>query len=397
MPVLIYFQNQTIHTMYPLPKNLIQLSVLILPLLFLSACSDKPTPVEKAVPGVMVTKASIQSIKETADFIARTEAVNDVNIRSRVQGYLLERRFIEGDDVDIGEVLFVIDPETYTAAVAQGNATVEKMKSEVARTGSDLEKYEKLYKTKTISEQDILKARSEKSEADANLEAARAQLTIAQSDLQHTEIKAPIRGRIGRSLVSAGNLVDTSSGALARLVELDPIYVSFGVSERNLISLKKMGQEQGRDQSDVPDIEVTLRLPNDEMYPISGELDFVDNVVDSSTGTVRVRAKFSNPDKLLVPGLFVHALIGRHSKTDALVIPEQAIQEDQGGKFVMVVDAENKVDIRRVKPGQAENGWLKINEGLEDGERVVVEGVQKIRPGMTVTTKEAPLAIQHGG
>ena len=390
-------KNQVIHTMHSFPGYSFRLPILILPLLLLGACSDKPAPREDAIPGVMVTKASIQSVKITSEFIARTEAVNDVDIRSRVQGYLLERRFIEGEDVEIGDVLFVIDPETYEAAVAQQKATVEKAKSEAVRTCSDLDKYEKLYKTKTISEQDILKARSEKSEANASLAAAQASLSIAQSDLRHTEITAPIRGRIGRSLASVGNLIDTSSGALARLVELDPIYVSFGVSERDLISIKNLVQEQGLEADAVPEIEVTLRLPDDEIYPTVGRLDFVDNVVDSNTGTVRIRAKFANPNQLLVPGLFVHAMVGRETKTQALVIPEQAIQEDQAGAFVMVVDTENKVDIRRVKTGRSEDGWLKIEEGLEDGEMVVVEGVQKVRPGMTVTTKVAPLAIQQGG
>lgn len=378
-------------------KYLFRLPVFVFPLLILTACSEKPVPRDVSVPGVMVTKASIQSIKETSEIIARTEAVNDVDIRSRVQGYLMEHRFIEGDDVEVGDVLFVIDPETYEAAVAQARATVAKAESEVTRTGSDLDKYEKLYKSKTISEQDILKARSDKSEADANVDAARAALSIAQSDLRHTEIKAPIQGRIGRSLTSVGNLIDTSSGALARIVELDPIYVSFGVSERDMISIKNLIKKQGLKSDAVPKIEVTLRLPDDELYPTAGRIDFIDNVVDSNTGTVRVRAKFKNPDKLLVPGLFVHAMVGRETKTQALVIPEQAIQEDQAGAFVMVVDAENKVDIRRVKTARSEGGWLKIKEGLEDGEQVVVEGIQKVRPGMTVTTKTAPLAIQQGG
>lgn len=378
-------------------KYLFRLPVFVFPLLILTACSEKPVPRDVSVPGVMVTKASIQSIKETSEIIARTEAVNDVDIRSRVQGYLMEHRFIEGDDVEVGDVLFVIDPETYEAAVAQARATVAKAESEVTRTGSDLDKYEKLYKSKTISEQDILKARSDKSEADANVDAARAALSIAQSDLRHTEIKAPIQGRIGRSLTSVGNLIDTSSGALARIVELDPIYVSFGVSERDMISIKNLIKKQGLKSDAVPKIEVTLRLPDDELYPTAGRIDFIDNVVDSNTGTVRVRAKFKNPDMLLVPGLFVHAMVGRETKTQALVIPEQAIQEDQAGAFVMVVDAENKVDIRRVKTARSEGGWLKIKEGLEDGEQVVVEGIQKVRPGMTVTTKTAPLAIQQGG
>jgi len=378
-------------------KGPLRFAVVSLAFLMLGGCNDSAPQPEKAPPGVMVSAASIQSIKHTSDFIARVEAVNDVSIRSRVQGYLVERSFIEGDDVSAGDVLFTIDPETYEAAVAQASATVAKAESEVMRTRSDLDKYEKLYKTKTISEQDILKARSAKAEADANLAAAEASLNIASSDLRHTEITAPISGRIGQSLTSVGNLIDSSTGTLARLVELDPIYVSFGISERDLIRIKSLTQAQNLEGADLPSIDVTLKLPDDEMYAQTGYLDFIDNVVDSTTGTVHVRARFSNPNKLLVPGLFVHALIGRSDETDALVIPEQALQEDQAGAFVMVVDSDNKVDIRRVKPGQSHNGWLTINDGLQDGEQVVVEGLQKIRPGMKVNASPASLAIKQEG
>ena len=374
-----------------------KLILLIPALALLTACQGEPAPQPKLAPGVMVTKVEIQSINDTTEIIARTEAVNDISLRARVQGYLLERRFIEGDDVEAGDVLFVIDPEAYAAEVANVEAKVEKARSELLRASSDLEKYEKLFKTKTISEQDILKYRSEKAEADAELASIQAQLRKAESDLAYTTIKAPISGRIGRSLVSEGNLIDPNSGTLARLVELDPIYVNFAISERDLISIKELILKENLSGAELPEIVVTLRLPNDELYAQKGKLNFLDNVVDSKTGTVGVRAVFSNPDRLLVPGMFVHALIGRNRATDTLVIPEQAKQQDQAGSFVMVVDADNKVDIRRIKTRRSVNGWLPVEDGLQDGEWVVVEGIQKVRPGMTVTTKVAPLAIKQEG
>lgn len=369
--------------------------ILLIPVLaLLTACQGEPEPQPPAVPGVMVSKVQIQAINDMAEIIARTEAVNDISLRARVQGYLLERRFVEGDDVEAGDVLFEIDPEAYAAEVASVEARVEKARSELLRTSADLEKYEKLFKTKTISEQDILKYRSEKAEAEAELSSVQAQLRKAQSDLTYTTIKAPISGRIGRSLVSEGNLIDPNTGTLARLVELDPMYVNFAISERDLVSIKERIKSENLSGAELPEIGVTLRLPNDELYEHKGKLDFLDNVVDSKTGTVGVRAVFSNPDSLLVPGMFVHALISRNQATDTLVIPEQARQEDQAGSFVMVVDADNKVDVRRIKTWRSVNGWLPVEDGLQDGEWVVVEGIQKVRPGITVTTKVAPLAIK---
>jgi membrane fusion protein (multidrug efflux system) len=365
--------------------------------LLLSACdNEQAAPQDRPAPGVMVTKATTQLVKETSEFIGRTEAVNDVSLRARVQGYLLERNFVEGDNIEFGDVLFTIESDIYQSEVAAAQGDVERAEAEVARTEDDLERYEKLYKSQNISEQDINKARNDKLQANANLTSSKANLQRAQTDLDNTVIRAPIKGRIGRSIVSVGSLIDPGGDPLARLVELDPMYVSINVSERALINIKKKQLELGLKEDELPNIEVQLRLPNNEMYAKKGKLDFVDNVVDTSTATVHVRAKFPNPDELLIPGMFVRVLVGTEDKTEALMIPEQSIQEDQAGKFVMIVDSENVVDVRRVKTGRASKGRMKIIDGLQDGESVVVEGMQKIRPGVTVTTSEAPLPSDTG-
>ena len=365
--------------------------------LLLAACdNEQAAPQDRPAPGVMVTKATTQLVKETSEFIGRTEAVNDVSLRARVQGYLLERNFVEGDNIEFGDVLFTIESDIYQSEVAAAQGNVERAEAEVARTEDDLERYEKLYKSQNISEQDINKARNDKLQANANLTSSKANLQRAQTDLDNTVIRAPIKGRIGRSIVSVGSLIDPGGDPLARLVELDPMYVSINVSERALINIKKKQLKLGLKEDELPNIEVQLRLPNNEMYANKGKLDFVDNVVDTSTATVHVRAKFPNPDELLIPGMFVRVLVGTEDKTEALMIPEQAIQEDQAGKFVMIVDSENVVDVRRVKTGRAAKGRVKIIDGLQDGENVVVEGMQKIRPGVTVTTTEAPLPSDTG-
>ncbi len=364
--------------------------------LLLAACGEEPAPQEIPAPGVMVTKATTQLVEEVSEFIGRTEAINDVKLRARVQGYLLERNFIEGENVEVGDILFKIESDTYEAEVAAAQGEVERAEAEVARTEDDLKRFEKLYKTQNVSERDINKARNDTLQAEANLTSSEAKLQRAQTDLDNTVIRAPIKGRIGRSIVSVGSLIDPGGDPLARLVELDPMYVSISVSESVLVIIKKKQLEAGLKEDQLPLIEVQLKLPNNDMYEMTGKVEFVDNVVDPNTATVLVRASFPNPDELLIPGMFVRVLISRKAKTEALMIPEQAIQEDQAGKFVMIVDSENIVDVRRVKIGRAENGRVKIIDGLQDGESVVVEGIQKIRPGVTVTTTEAPLPSSDG-
>ena len=360
-------------------------------ILLVYGCSEEAPPASSPTAGVMVSKASTQTIKETSEYIGRTLAVNDVELRARVQGYLHQRNFREGDDVEVGEVLFVIDADTYEDTVAAAKGEVEQAKAEVVRATDDLERFEGLTNSKAVSEQAVDQARSDKLQADARLTSAEANLSKAEYDLEHTKIKAPISGRIGRSIISVGNLVDGAAGPLARLVELDPIYVTFSISERDLISVKERRIKEGGGDQDFKKIEVKLRLPSGNEYSESGRLDFIDNAVDPATGTVTIRAKFPNPQKLLVPGLFVRTILKRQETVDKLMIPEQSVQEDQAGKFVMVVDAENIVDQRRVKTGNNINGRLVVLDGLQEGENVVVEGIQKVRPGMTVSIKEAPL------
>ncbi len=360
-------------------------------LLLLAACERKVEPPERPAPGVMVSKVSSQLIKESSEFIGRTLAVNDVQLRARVQGYLLERNFREGDNVEVGDILFKIESETYEAEVGAAQGRVEQAEAEVARTADDLQRYEKLYKSQNISEQEINRARNDKLQAEANLTSARADLHRAQTDLDNTTIQAPIKGRIGRSIISVGNLIDPGGEPLARIVELNPMYVSINVAERSLVTIKNKQLELGLSEDELPPVDVQLRLPDNTIYEHIGRLDFVDNVVNTGTATVSIRARFPNPDELLIPGMFVRALIGREEKVQALLIPEQAIQEDQAGKYVMVVDSDNVVDVRRVKVGRGFQGMLTVTDGLQDGEQVVVEGMQKIRPGVTVTTREAPL------
>jgi membrane fusion protein (multidrug efflux system) len=191
-------------------------------------------------------------------------------------------------------------------------------------------------------------------------------------------------------MASVGDLVTPQSGELARLVELDPIYASFSVSERDVIAAKRRLQQRGQAEAALAKLNVTLRLPDGSDYEQVGQLDFIDNTVDRKTGTVVVRARFDNPEKLLVPGMYVSTILGRRETTDRLVIPQAAIQEDQAGVFVMVVGPDDKVEQRRIETGQTFAGELVVRTGLEPDEQVIVEGIQKVRPGQVVAPKVAP-------
>jgi membrane fusion protein (multidrug efflux system) len=370
--------------------NTVAFVIAMAALIGLTGCEQGPKVAPEAPPpGVLVAKVAPRAISETVEFVGQTVAVNDVILRSQVEGYLLERKFEEGDDIEAGAELYLIDPEIYGAKVAAAEGKVAQAKAELVRATKDLKRFRELIKKQSISQQNLDKAESDSLQAAADLKSAEAELLRAEIDLSHTVIRAPIEGRIGRSAVSIGDLVTPGTEQLARLVELDPIYATFSVSERDIIAAKR--RYDAGEGTEIEDVEVTLRLPDGTIYEHIGRLDFIDNVVDRRTGTVIIRAHFDNPDKLLTPGIYVSTRIGREETTERLVIPQAAVSEDQAGSFVMVVDPDNKVEQRRVETGRADAGVLVINAGLDPDEMVIVEGIQKVRPGLVVDPKMAPI------
>jgi membrane fusion protein (multidrug efflux system) len=365
--------------------------------LLTAGCDSGPQQtVEAPPPGVLVAKVARRQLSETIEYVGQTVAVNDVSLRAQVSGYLLERKFEEGQDVEQGAELFIIDPSLYEAGVAAAEGAVAQAEAAVARADKDVKRYQALIKQQSVSQQQLDDAESELLQASANLKTAEAKLQKAQIDLSHTTIKAPISGRIGRAAASVGDLVSPQTGELARLVELDPIYANFSVSERDVVAAKRRNQA-GNEELDLDKIEVRLRLPDGSAYEHVGRLDFIDNVVDRKTGTIVLRARFDNPQKLLVPGLYVSTMLGREETIDKLVIPQSAVQEDQAGVFVMVVAPDSKVELRRIATGQAYAGELVVDSGLEPDEQVIVEGIQKVRPGLLVDAKLAPRPSMQQG
>ncbi len=364
--------------------------------LLLVACgSGSKEAAEAPPPGVLVAQVAMRQISETVEYVGQTVAVNDVSLRAQVEGYLLERKFDEGHDVEQGDELFLIDPAPYEAGVAAAEGAVAEARAAVSRADKDAKRYRSLAQKQSVSQQALDKAESELLQASAILKTAEARLLKAQIDLSHTVITAPISGRIGRAAASVGGLVTPQTGELARLVELDPIYANFSVSERDVIAAKR--RYQTGTGFDLDEVEVTLRLPDGSLYEHVGRVDFIDNVVDRKTGTIVLRARFDNPRKLLVPGLYVSTMLGREETTDKLIIPQSAVQEDQAGMFVMVVAPDSTVELRRISTGQAYAGELVVNAGLEPGEQVIVEGIQKVRPGLVVDAKLAPRPSMQQG
>jgi membrane fusion protein (multidrug efflux system) len=372
-------------------------ATLLLGSLLLSSCGEKQ--VEKAAPppGVLVQAVAQKQISDSVKFIGRTTAINDVSVRARVEGYLLERSFEEGGDINKGDLLFKIDPETYEAALAAAKGSVAEHQAALVRAEKDLVRYKELGEKAFASQQDVDKAESDKLQAAAQLQSAEARVKDAEINLEHTNIIAPIDGRIGRAVVSVGNLVDASTGELAHVVELDPIYATFNISEKVMLAVRQQHQNAATDKN-IEKIAVRMELPNGALYDHKGVIDFADNQVNRRTGAVVLRARFDNPKKLLVPGINVLIRLSTEKMEDVLVIPQAAVQEDQSGKFVLLVDPDNKVEMRQVKLGRQHGGDWMVTDGLQPGEKVIIEGVQKVRAGMEVAPKQAvsPFANEQG-
>ena len=388
------------------PLSIKTLPVVVLALsLSLAGCFDRQAD-KKAPPppGVLVSKIEYREIEQTVTYVGRTMALNDVSLQAQVSGYLLDTPFEEGAYVTVGQELFIIDPEKYEAAVAAAKGGLAKAKAGLVRARKDLKRYRELKKNNNISEQKVDAALSEVLQMEAEVEYAKAELQRAELDLKHTRITAPIDGRIGRKLVTKGNMISPQGDILARVVEMDPMYVTFNIAESDLITLKKnamassdvhLGKLEGSALAAAARraarINVRLILPDRSEYAHIGKIDFIDNAVDPKTGSILVRARFDNPNEVLVPGLYVRALLSRSDKQNTLLVHASAVQEDQAGRFVLVVLPDNKVEMRRIQTGLQIGGDLVVEEGLEPDEMVVVEGVQKIRPGMTVKPRIAVL------
>jgi len=335
-------------------------------------------------PSVTVAPAQRTSIPDERERVGQVRAVEDVDIRARVEGYLEERRFEEGADVEKGELLFVIEQAPYEAEVARAEARLARARATRQKAELDLARARELRKTNVASQAALDAATASAAEARAEVLAAEAELQQARLDLEYTEIHAPMDGRVGESEFSVGDLVGPESGPLTTLVSLDPIYVYWQVPEQVLLEFRRQSLERVRDGDEPVRVTARLRFADGSLYEHKGVWDFLNNRVDPTTGTQTARALFPNPDAVLLPGQYADVLVEVGEPRQALVIPQSAVQEDQAGRFVLVVGEEERARVRRVVMGARRGIFWEVREGLSEGERVVYQGVQKVRPGSRV-------------
>lgn len=328
-------------------------------------------------PAVLVQPAELTPIADQLEFIGRTAAVDKVELRARVKGFLGPRKFNDGDQVKKDEVVFTIEPETYQAAVDQKIAQRDSAQAALTNADLQLQRATELLRTNTGTVAVRDQRLSEQLQAKAQLEDAKAQLRDAEIQLSYTEIKSPIAGRIGRAVVSPGNLVSPESGVLATVVSESPIRVLFPVTQRELLEAKRNASI-----GDPP--AVRLKLADGSLYKEKGEIDFIDISVDPKTDGQIVRATFDNKDNMLTDGQTVRVIIEDNKPKNVVTVPQQAIALDQTGPYLFTVDDKNVVHLQRVKTGIARSGQMVITEGLKAGDKVVVQGQQRIRDGMTV-------------
>lgn len=338
---------------------------------------------------VDVAKVVSQTITDWHDYSGRLEAVERVEIRAQVSGTLTHVRFQDGSLVKKGEPLLTIDPRPYEAAVEHAKAQVAATQARAAYTASDLARGKRLLADNAIAKRDYEEKRNASREAIANLDAAKATLVAAQLDLEHTQINAPISGRISRAEVTPGNVITAGAASppLTTLVSVAQMYASFEIDERSFLNF--VNPARARNDMQIP---VFLGLANEEGYPRQGRLVSVDNRLNTSSGTIRVRAVFDNSDGMLAPGLYARIHLGVGAPHKAVLIDEKAIGTDQEKRFVIVVDAANNTAYREVKIGAAHGDLRVVQSGLKAGEQIVVNGLQRIRPGDPITPKTVLMA-----
>jgi RND family efflux transporter MFP subunit len=370
------------------------LAAAVLTLLLQGCRSEATTQAAAPLPQVAVASALERQVQEWDEFTGRLEAVESVEIRPRVAGYIESVNFEEGSIVRKGDLLFVIDPRPYRAELAKAEAELARAVARAELSSTDVERSEKLLGVKAVSREEYDQRLNAQREAQANVEAARAAVTSARLNIEFTRVTSPINGRVSRAAVTAGNLVtggSTQATLLTTVVSIDPIYVSFEGDEQVYLKYTELARRGDRQSSRDTANPVLMELANEQGYPHKGVMTFVDNQVDSRTGTIRARASFDNRDGYLTPGLFARVKLIGHSSHKAVLVDDRAIGTDQSQKFVYVIDSDNKVAYRSVKIGRLTDGLRIVQEGLQPGESVVVNGMQRVHPGTVVAPEKVAM------
>ncbi|PXV73610.1 efflux RND transporter periplasmic adaptor subunit [Pantoea sp. PNA 03-3] len=349
--------------------------------------SDQAAQQQPPEVGVVTVKS--EPLKISTELPGRTLAYRIAEVRPQVSGIILKRNFIEGSEIKAGESLYQIDPATYQASYDSAKADLAKAEANARIAQLTVNRYKPLLGTKYISQQDYDNAVATAAQNNAAVQAAKANVETARINLAYTKVSSPISGRIGKSSVTEGALVQSGqTTALATVQQLDPMYVDVTQSSEDFLRLRSE-LESGQLKQNDGKANVTLLMQNGKNYAQPGTLEFSDVTVDQTTGSITLRAIFPNPDKALLPGMFVRARLDEGTNPNALLVPQQAVtRTPTGDASVMVVGADNKVEARKIKAAQAiGDKWL-VTEGLKAGERVIFTGLQRAKPGAQVTPKE---------
>lgn len=337
-------------------------------------------------PTVVTHQIEVLPIEAPDSFTATVEAIEGVEVQARIQGFIEEVLFTPGQMVKAGDQLFTIEPDQYNAEVSAAQASVAQAEAQRVRAQSEAARQQELVNRRATAEVNLEQAQADFRVAEANVTAAQAGLDLAEINQSYTTIVSPITGKIGRALITKGNFVGPSAGSLAQIVQLDPIRVVFSVPEQLLLDM----QQSGVAKTGAETVTFNLMLANGTEYAQPGTLEYVDNQVDPATGSVAVRIVYQNPEAFLLPGQFVTMVIAEKDPKSLPVVPQTAVLQDREGRYVFVVKDDNTVAQTRITTGpRVETGWA-VTEGLQGGEQVVIEGVQRLQNGMTVATAAAP-------
>jgi RND family efflux transporter MFP subunit len=359
----------------------------------ISGCSRNEAAEPKAanaqLPQVTVAAALSRKVTDFDEFTGRFEAVERVEVRPRVSGYIASVNFTDGAEVKKGDVLFVIDPRPYVAERDKARAQLNQARSQLTLARSERDRATKLLTQHAISQEEFDTRSSGLEQGQANVEAAQAALDAAALNLEFTRVTAPIAGRISRALVTSGNFVSNGQTPLTTLVSLDPIYVSFDGDEQAYLRFIKHARDTAKTSGDRNPVEVGLA--NESDYPHRGAMVFVDNALDPATGTIKSRALLENHDRTFTPGLFARIRLMGSAPHQAVLINDSAVGTDQTVRYVLVVGADNKVTYRPVQLGPVIDGLREVESGLAAGETIIVNGLQRVRPGAQVNAQRVAM------
>ena len=368
--------------------RLIMAVCLVLPLL--AGCDEKKqAAAPPANPAVGVRPVALKGVSQAFEFVGHIKATDKVELRARIEGFLEKVAFHEGQDVKAGDLLYQLEQPPFQAQVNTAKANVAQLEAQHRNAELTLGRAQYLIKTVAGQQSNVDSALASERALAAQIDGARAQLQTAEINLGYTEIRSPISGRIGRTAYTLGNLVNPASGVLATIVSQDPIYVLFPVSVRDLEIIREARRNE---EGGLTKIDIRVRLSNGKDYPQRGVWNLTDPQVDQQTDTLIMRAIVPNPERQLVDGQFVTAVIRERREAPRLLVPQAALQVDQSGYYVLVVDDQHKVQQRRVQTGPNQDTDVVIASGLNEGENVIVDGIQKVRPGQIVQETALPSA-----